>query len=101
MTVAQDLYTSIIYPRCTENAEKLLDATHFFIPIYLYNDLEFGTADSLVETLLSFLKVDDRPNGVKILADYQLKNLKTRRKTYIDLDIAVLEIESMLPDIDT
>jgi len=47
--------------------------------------LELGSASSFKKALLSFLEVDDRPDSVKV----------------VDLDVEVLEVESMLPDINT
>ena len=50
-------------------------------------------------TSLGLLEVDDAPDGVEVLGESE-KQSGARERTYVDLDVEVLEVESVLPDVD-
>lgn len=58
---------------------------------------------SFDKALLGLLEVDDIPDGVEILCRGKVSATFSsgRRGTYISLDIQVLQVERVLPDINT
>lgn len=58
------------------------------------------------EALLCFLEVDDVPNGVEVLSNAKSSGSVTKKdegrrlKTYVGLDVLVLEVECVLPNVD-
>ena len=74
--------------------------TFFFVPSH--PKLQLGSTGSLNKALLSLLEVDDVPDGVEVL-QWQVSAVQRKdqcRKTYVSLDVEVLEVESVLPDVD-
>jgi len=57
--------------------------------------------NSLDIALLSLLKVNDRPYGVKVLYGNKHVSVTKWKETYISLDVEVLEVEGVFPDINT
>ena len=61
-----------------------------------------SATDGLEVALLGLLEVDDVPDGVEVL-QWQVSAVQRKdqcRKTYVSLDVEVLEVESVLPDVD-
>ena len=55
----------------------------------------------LNEACLSLLEVDDVPDSVKILREVRVGRFHGIQHTHVRLHIFVLEIEGVLPDINT
>ncbi len=57
---------------------------------------------TLQEACLSLLEVDDVPNGVEVLKKADIsKRRQVANNTYINFNVQVLQVESVLPDVDT
>jgi len=67
--------------------------------------LKFVATDCLGVTTLGFVEIDDIPNGVEILAvDRVQRTDRTKRVhpgTHVGLYIEILQVEGMLPNVDT
>lgn len=65
---------------------------------------ELGTTRSLNEALLGLIEVDDMPNRFEVLNNARChdrsENLQKDEITHIRLDIFVLKVEGMLPDVN-
>lgn len=65
-------------------------------------NLELGAATSFKEALLGLLPVDDIPDGVQILSSIcqnRVSYASIDHQTYINLDVEVLQVECVLPDV--
>lgn len=64
--------------------------------------LQLGTTSGFGETLLGLFEVDHLPNCFEILRIKMrpAPGTSNEKITYINLDVEILEVEGMLPDVD-
>jgi hypothetical protein len=61
------------------------------------------TGGGLTEALLSFIKIDNMPDSIKILAIHHSEVIQSDGKaiTHVGLHIEILQVEGVFPDVHT
>ena len=71
----------------------------------MQRNLKFGATDCLGVTSLSFIEIDDVPNGIEILADHgfseQVGRMEDDLRTYVDLYVEILQVKGVFPNVNT